>query len=128
MSRCNQILIEEGEVEPSEDELTNVLYSENKNTVSTPIPGPSRARSGQTKAPGPPTKSKSQEEKPIKKRPSPIKYPEANERVHNDEDVPLSKLTFEAHRQTRPQKKARKGASLLKAKTTERQRSTPITY
>ena len=38
---------------PSEDELTNVLYSENKNTVSTPIPGPSRARSDQTKIPGP---------------------------------------------------------------------------
>ena len=84
---------EEGEVKPSEDELTNVHYSENKNIISTPIPGPSRARSGQTKEPGPPTKSKSQEEKPIKKRPSPIKYPEANEQVHNDEDVPLSRLT-----------------------------------
>ena len=36
---------------PSEDELTNVLYSENENTVSTPIPGPSRARSDQTRVP-----------------------------------------------------------------------------
>ena len=40
---------EEGEVEssedelPPEDELTNVLFSENENNVSTPLPGPSRA-------------------------------------------------------------------------------------
>ena len=45
---------EEGEVEPSEDELTNVHYSENKNTVSTPIPGPSRACTNQTKVQGVP--------------------------------------------------------------------------
>ena len=96
---------EEGEVEssedelpsedklPSEDELTNVLYSENKNTVSTPIPGPSRARSDQTKVPGPPTKSKPQEEKPTKKKPSPIKYPGANEWIYSGDDVPLNRLT-----------------------------------
>ena len=72
---------EEGEVQPSAYKLTNVLYSENENTVSTPIPGPSRARSNQTKVPGPPTKSKSQEEKPIENRPLPIKYPEANELI-----------------------------------------------
>ena len=54
---------EEGEVEssedelPPEDELTNVLFSENENNVSTPLPGPSRTRSDQTKIPGPPTKS-----------------------------------------------------------------------
>ena len=53
----------EGEVEssedklPPEDELTNVLFSENENNVSTPLPGPSRTRSDQTKIPGPPTKS-----------------------------------------------------------------------
>ena len=90
---------EEGEVESSEDELppeeelTNVLFSENENNFSTPLPGPSRARSDQTKIPGPPTKSKPQEEKLTKKKPSPIKYPGANERTYNSDDVPLNKLT-----------------------------------
>ena len=64
-----------------------------RTTVSTPIPGPSRARSDQTKVPGPPTKSKSQEEKPIEKKPSPIKYPGANERIYSGDDVPLNRLT-----------------------------------
>ena len=84
---------EEGEVKPSEDELTNVHYSETDQTDGTPIPGPSRPRSDQTKVPGPPTKNKTQVEKPTKKKPSPIKYPEATDREDNDEDVPLSRLT-----------------------------------
>ena len=89
----------EGEVEssedklPPEDELTNVLFSENENNVSTPLPGPSRARSDQTKIPGPSTESKPQEEKLTKRKPSPIKYPGANERTYSGDDVPLNKLT-----------------------------------
>ena len=137
---------EEGEVEPSEDELTNVVhYSEsyldtcdyakaydgyhghktrnpekpqsppspiNPQTnepnpgpsegdriagqrVGTPIPGPSRPRPDQIKAPDTPSKNKSQVGKPIKKsRPSPIKFPEAtdHEEEPNGEDVPLSRL------------------------------------
>ena len=90
---------EEGEVESSEDELppeeelTNVLFSENENNFSTPLPCPSRARSDQTKIPGPSTESKPQEEKLTKRKPSPIKYPGANERTYSGDDVPLNKLT-----------------------------------
>lgn len=84
---------EEGEVEPSEDELTNVQYSETKTIESTPIPGPSKPRAAQTKVPGTPTKSRPREDKPIKKKISPIKYPEAAERKQHEEDVPLSRLT-----------------------------------
>ena len=80
---------EEGEVEASEDKLTNVHYSETDQTDGAPIPGPSRPRSDQTKISGPPAKIKTQVEKPTKKKHSPIKYPEATDR----EEVPLSRLT-----------------------------------
>ena len=90
---------EEGEVKSSEDELppeeelTNVLFSENKNNFSNPLPGPSSARSDQTKIPRPSTENKPQEEKQTKKKPSPIKYPGANERTYSGDDIPLNKLT-----------------------------------
>ena len=42
---------------------------------------------------GPQTKSKPQEEKQTEKKPSPIKYPGANERLYSGDDVPLNKLT-----------------------------------
>ena len=122
---------EEGEVELSEDELTNVIhhsesdldtynykkaYDDSRgpkdrnpvkpsnpdppvrvkstgNQEGTPIPGPSRPRSGQTKVPETPMKNKTQVEKPTKKRPSPIKYPESTNHGEdsNGEDVPLSR-------------------------------------
>ena len=63
--------------------------------VGTPIPGPSKPRSIQIKAPDTPMKKKPQAEKPTKKkRPSPIKYPEATDHDEDPsgEDVPLSRL------------------------------------
>ena len=89
----------EGEVESSEDELppeeelTNVLFSEIKNNFSNLLPGPSSARSDQTEIPGPSTENKPREEKQTKKKPSPIKYPGANERTYSGDDIPLNKLT-----------------------------------
>ena len=78
---------EEGEVEPSEDELTNVQYSETdtKDKEKAPIPGPSRI-------PATPIKRRQMETKAKKKEISPIKYPEATPKK-NSEDLPLSKLT-----------------------------------
>ena len=75
---------EEGEVKPSEDELTNVHYSETDTVASTPIPGPSRTCAVQTKIPDTPTKNA----KPTKKKISPIKYPEVTERRQHGEDFP----------------------------------------
>ena len=75
---------EEGEVEPSEDELTNVQYSETDNHEKAPLPGPSRV-------PATPIKSNQTETKAKKKKISPIKYPEATPKK-NSEDLPLSKL------------------------------------
>ena len=76
---------EEGEVEPSEDELTNVQYSETETHETAPLPGPSRT-------PATPIKSKQTETKAKKKWISPIKYPEATPKK-NSEGLPLSKLT-----------------------------------
>ena len=81
---------EEGEVEPSEDELTNVRYSESDSSVRVPIPGPSGTR--ETGPPAAPMKNKAKEVRKKKKEISPIKYPE-NTPKKNREDVPLSKLT-----------------------------------
>ena len=78
---------EEGEVEPSEDELTGIQYSETetKNKEKTPIAGPSRV-------PATPIKRNQTETKSKKKEISPIKYLEATPKK-NSEDLPLSKLT-----------------------------------
>ena len=106
---------EEGEVEPSEDELTNVRFSESDTATRTPKPSPQKDKSGPTNIkneprpgpsgiknepkPGPsgtgkcgppvaPLKSKDKKHKlPI----SPIKFP-GNSPTKNSEDVPLSKL------------------------------------
>ena len=90
---------------PSEDELTNVIYSENETSVGTPIPGPSVS----TQIPGPSVSNPgTQGEKQSEMKPSPIKYPGCNERSHSGDDVPLKKLTtpkkVEAPNQNRPQK------------------------
>ena len=75
---------------PSEDELTNVIYSENETSGGTPIPGPSVS----TQIPGPSVSNPgTQEEKQSEMKPSPIKYPGCNERSHSGDDVPLKKLT-----------------------------------
>ena len=74
----------------SEDELTNVRYSESDSSVRVPIPGPSGIR--ETGPLAAPRKNKSKEVRKKKKEISPIKYPE-NTPKKNDEDVPLSKLT-----------------------------------
>ena len=81
---------EEGEVEPSEDELTNVHYSETDTYERAPSPGPSRTHAA--KIPATPTKSKQKKTKPTRKKISPIKYPEATPKK-SSEDLPLSRLT-----------------------------------
>ena len=80
---------EEGEVEsstedelPPEEELTNVIFSEN----------PSQPETNQTSTPGPSTGNKPREVKQTKKKPSPIKPPGASEKTHSGEDIPLNKL------------------------------------
>ena len=76
----------EGEVQPSEEEMTYVRYSETESSSRDPQPGPSG-----TQYPRPPkTPSKT---KGTNKNRSPIKYP-SNTPVKNDEDVPLSRLTY----------------------------------
>ena len=57
---------EEGEVEPSEDELTNVRYSESDSSTRVPIPGPSGTRV--TGPPAAPMKNKAKEVRKKKKR------------------------------------------------------------
>ena len=81
---------EEGEVEPSEDELMNVRYSESDSSIRAPKPGPSGTR--ETGPPAAPMKNRAGETKKKKKHISPIKYPE-NTPMKNNEEVPLSKLT-----------------------------------
>ena len=103
---------EEGEVEPSEDELTGVRFSESETTSRTPRPGTpvtepkSNPRSGTTehikgdpkpgpsgtKLCGPSMAKKKRVHKKHTKPISPIKFP-GNSPVKNDEDVPLSRLT-----------------------------------
>ena len=103
---------EEGEVEPSEDELTGVRFSESDTTSGAPKPGPpvtvprGNPKSGPTvhikgdPKPGPsgtgkygPTIAKNKRKhKKHTKVISPIKFP-GNSPVKNDEDVPLSRLT-----------------------------------
>ena len=76
---------EEGEVQPSEDEMLNVKYSESDTSMRDPQPGPSGIRkSGPPRAPMKNTKGKG-------KYRSPIKYP-TDTPVKNKEEVPLSKL------------------------------------
>ena len=87
---------EEGEVEPSEDELTNVRYSESDTPIRTPNPEPSEEEQGGEPKPGPsgtnkygpPAKSKAKEPK---KYISPIKFPEKTP-VKRKEEVPLYKM------------------------------------
>ena len=89
-------LNEEGEVEPSEDELMNVRYSESDTSIRTPKLDPSEDKLGGDPKPGPsvtnkyepPAKSKAKEPK---KFISPIKFPEKTP-IKKNEEVPLSKL------------------------------------
>ena len=79
----------DGEVQPSEDEMLNVKYSESETSVREPLPGPSGTqKSGPPRAP---MKRKSEETKGKGTYISPIKYPKDTP-VKNKEDVPLSKL------------------------------------
>ena len=81
---------EEGEVEPSEDEMMNIRYSESDSSTRAPKPGTSGTR--ETSPPAAPVKNKAKETKEKKKLISPIKFPN-NTPVKNSEDVPLSMLT-----------------------------------
>ena len=81
---------EEGEVAPSEDELTNVRYSESDSSSRVSKPGPSGNR--ETGPPAAPMKNKPKEVRKKKEEISPIRYP-VNTPKKKTEDVPLSKLT-----------------------------------
>ena len=86
---------EDGEVEPSEDELTNVRFSESETTTRTPKQSPQKDK----QKPGPSGTGKlGSPEKPSKNRNkahSPIKFP-GDSPSKNSEDVPLSKLIPDA--------------------------------
>jgi hypothetical protein len=106
---------EEGEVKPSEDELTNVRFSESDTSARTLKQGTTdNEQVGHSKS-GPPNKSKNDPKPgtsgtqkcgpPVtprkskhKKDISPIKFP-GNSPIKNNEDVPLSKLI---HRSIKP--------------------------
>ena len=81
---------EEGEVEPSEDEMMNIRYSESDSSTRDPKPGTSGTR--KTGPPAAPLKSKAKETKGKKKYISPIKFLKDTP-VKSSEDVPLSMLT-----------------------------------